>query len=270
LRYSTITPFAAGCFWLGLSAAAFADPLAPISYNWSGIYAGGNVGYSWGRATNTYNEPAFAGPPAVGLPTSFSTSQQLNGAIGGFQFGYNVQGNSPWVGGFETDFQWSGERGSSSFSGAYVIPPPPIPIPDTLPATAPGDPLVNGTFKASIQWFGTVRGRLGVLITPTAFVYGTGGFAYGQIKSSGTITDAGPPAAWSFGATTINFGWTLGAGIEGAFPNSPDWTWKVEYLYIDFGRVSGTGFDTDFGGPFNWSTNVTDNIVRGGFNYRFH
>lgn len=277
MRHRQTSASVAACFCLGLSGTAFAAP--PTPYSWTGFYAGGNAGYSWGNANNTYSEPAFAGPPQVGLPTSFSTSGRLDGAIGGFQIGYNRQGNSPWVGGFETDLQWSGERGSSSFTGAYVIPPPPPP-PITpppginnaqiAPAAALGDPVVNGTLKTSIQWFGTLRGRLGVLITPTAFVYGTGGIAYGGIKSSGTITDSGPPAAWSFGTTATNFGWTLGAGIEGAFPNSPDWTWKVEYLHLDFGRVSGTGFDADFGGPFSWTTDVTDEIVRAGVNYRFH
>jgi outer membrane immunogenic protein len=255
---------------VGLASVACADP--PVPYSWTGFYAGGNVGYSWGKADETYSEPAFALLPIIGLPTSFSTSQKLDGVIGGVQIGYNVQGNSPWVGGFETDFQGSGERGSSSFSHSYGIFIPTFFTKADLARTEPGDPLITGTLNTSLQWFGTVRGRLGVLITPTAFVYGTGGFAYAGIKTSGTIADSFPPApvSWSFGNSAIALGWTLGAGIEGAFPNSADWTWKVEYLHLAFGGVGGTGFDTDFGGIFSWNSTVTDDIVRGGFNLRFH
>lgn len=39
------------------------------------------------------------------------------------------------------------------------------------------------------QWSGAVRGCLGVLITPTAFVHGTGGFTYAGLYSSLTVTD---------------------------------------------------------------------------------
>jgi outer membrane immunogenic protein len=252
---------------VGLASVATAGPAVP--YSWTGFYAGGNIGYSWGRADSTYNEGAFT-------PHSFSTSESLDGPIGGVQFGYNWQLNSPWVGGFETDFHWSGERGSGAFAGSYILTPPggfTHPIADTGPAsTGPGDPPISGTFNSSIQWVGTVRGRLGVLVTPTTLVYGTGGLAYGEIRSSGTVTDAGctPACMWSFGQSGVRPGWTLGGGIEGAVPNSSDWTWKVEYLFVDFWSLSGTGFDTDIGKGFNWNTRITDSILLAGFNLRFH
>lgn len=261
-----------GVSFLVLAAAspAIAAPRAPFmppvpAYNWTGWYVGGNIGYSWGKADSNYNEPAFGG--VTGLPTSFSTSQKLNGVIGGTQAGYNWQANTTWVFGLETDIQGSGERGGTNSSNPY---------------TSPGcdgfclGGTVSQSQQARILWFGTVRGRAGVLLDPTLLLYATGGLAYGRISAAGTVGDSActpsPAVAcmWSYGHSATNVGWTLGAGIEGAIPGARNWTWKVEYLYIDFGTVSGNGFDTDFGGPYSWSTRVTDNIFRVGFNYGFH
>jgi len=126
-----------------------------------------------------------------------------------------------------------------------------------------------------------VRGRVGYLINPTTLLYGTGGLAYGGIGVSGTITDgcfsgaphACAPGSWGFSKNATNVGWTAGGGVEGVVPNTANWTWKVEYLYLDLGSVSGTGFEAaaDFGPlPYTWSSKVTDNILRVGMNYHFH
>ena len=49
-------------------------------------------------------------------------------------------------------------------------------------------------------------------------------------------------------ASDTNVGWTIGAGIEGAI--APNWTAKIEYLYVDLGN-------TDCGvGPAALATNV--------------
>jgi outer membrane immunogenic protein len=134
----------------------------------------------------------------------------------------------------------------------------------------------SGTVEAKILWFGTVRGRAGVLVTPTILMYGTGGLAYGKVSVSSTITGTGLPAqpfgttaTTSVGDSETKFGWTLGAGVEGAFPNSSNWTWKLEYLYIDLGSLSGAGTDAIIG-PYSWSAKITDNIVRVGVNYKFY
>jgi opacity protein-like surface antigen len=94
---------------------------------------------------------------------------------------------------------------------------------------------------------------------------------WGPPKSGNTLNDpTSVPCCWFYQNSTTKTGWTAGAGIEGAIPSTRDWTWKIEYLYVDLGTVSGNGSDTfDFVGPFTWSTKFTDNIVRGGINYRF-
>jgi outer membrane immunogenic protein len=233
------------------SVASAADlpmqaPPVMAPYNWTGFYAGANAGYSWGSGNSNYTDPGFA---QIGLPTSFSGSQNIDGFFGGGQIGFNWQADRTWVFGLEADLQASGETGSSAFGNPSTI---------------------YGSFDTEISWFGTVRGRIGALVTPTILMYGTGGLAYGSIKVSGMITDTTVPMSWSFGSNSITkIGWTLGAGIEGAIPVS-DWTWKVEYLYIDLGSVSGTGQEADFSTTYTWSAKVTDNIVRVGLNYRFH
>jgi len=237
-------------------------PVAP--YNWTGFYVGGNIGYSWGNANSNFNNAFdFLELPEVPI----STSQRLDGLIGGGQIGYNWQANNTWVLGLEADFQGSGEKGSSSVSDPFSF----------TEVIGIIDPVVNGavilTNSVDIQWFGTVRGRIGALVNPTTLLYGTGGLAYGRISDSGTLTYSIPALlasrTASFGGSATEVGWTLGAGIEGAIPNTSNWTWKLEYLYIDFGTLSGNGFNSQ-GEAYSWSTRVTDNILRVGLNYRFH
>ena len=63
-----------------------------------------------------------------------------------------------------------------------------------------------------------------------------------------------------------------GRGIEGVV--SGNWTAKLEYLYMDFGNVSGS-FITPVVAPSgglltaSYNSHITDNILRVGLNYRF-
>ena len=284
-------------------------PSAPV-YSWTGWYVGGNVGYGWGDArtdiagtATSFSEPTFFG----GFPSNFafagSNTAALHGVIGGGQVGYNFQFATRWLLGFEADFQGSGERGSSasanSFSGSLCITgtaPPPTCLTNPLASL-----LLNGTaataYDATISWFGTVRGRLGYLVNDQVLLYGTGGLAYGRVEVSGvtnvngTTFDIGSqtssPFAASgtsaFSASGVNIGWTAGGGIEGKFASwlPPNWTWKLEYLYVDLGSLDTVGpfppaspspflSATPFTGPMTTHTHFTDNIVRVGLNYQFH
>ena len=75
------------------SAASAADiggyDRAPIraTYNWQGLYLGGNLGYQWGKVTNSSVSPS--------------------GFMGGAQLGYNWQ-TGQIVYGLETDIGFSG------------------------------------------------------------------------------------------------------------------------------------------------------------------
>ena len=133
--------------------------------------------------------------------------------------------------------------------------------------------------------------RGGVLLNDGLLLYGTGGVAYGQVNVSGNVNVSAvipPVRGGEFGPTTspfsqssTNVGWTLGAGAEGRFLGwlSPNWTWKVEYLYVDLGWVNDTvtpfsaAFTfpsyTPLAGTVRTNTHFTDNIVRVGVNYHF-
>lgn len=254
----------------GVSAASAADlpartyTKAPVyvdpGFNWSGFYIGGNVGYSWGRSNNS--ETLSRATTGVGLVTT-TGNNDVDGVIGGGQFGYNWQ-SSNWLFGLETDFQGSGERGSSLF---------------TCVACANDRTDITSSLTQKLDWFGTARARAGFLATPTLLLYGTGGFAYGEVKTGGSVTGtglAGTPLTVAFpGTSSTRSGWTAGGGIEGRIVSN--WTWKLEYLYMDLGRVSdgpivATGILVPVRsiGAVSYSSHFTDNIVRFGVNYLFN
>ena len=284
MRNSLISIFAGT--GLSLAASGFAvaadmavkapPPPAPV-YRWTGFYVGGNIGYSWGKASGDLNDPAIAFFSGLGnLPTSFSESLKPKGAIGGGQFGYNYQINPTWVVGLEADLQASDEhaRGSQSASTSGVSTNPGV--------TGLTSSAVGTTFEGRISWFGTARARAGVLITPTTLLYGTGGLAFGGVKVSGSgaaninltacivgvgcIPTGSASGTFAFSQSTTKTGWTLGGGVEGDVMGN--WTWKAEYLYFCLGSESGSVAD-NVGGIASWNAKFSDNIVRAGLNYKF-
>jgi outer membrane immunogenic protein len=236
-------------------APVYVDP----GYNWSGFYAGANIGYSWGRSSDTSTLANGVGTPLF----ASAGSSNLDGVVGGGQIGYNWQRQN-WVFGLEADIQDTDERGSRSFiCGISVCTPPGGGL---LALVIPG-PAVPVTLNQKIDWFGTVRGRIGVLATPKVLFYATGGLAYGEVATNETIG-----ALSSFSATDTKAGYTVGAGVEGVIGRN--WTAKLEYLYVDLGRVSGS-FATPIpalgGGTLvsSYSSRITDNVLRAGVNYKF-
>jgi outer membrane immunogenic protein len=283
--------------------AAPPPPPAPV-YGWTGWYVGGNVGYGWGdprtdAAANGTGPTFNFGFGVFPFPFGFTDSNAagLKGAIGGGQIGYNYQIARKWVLGFEADFQGSAQRGGNSFvdqiSEAFCFAAAVF----TCLATTPFSSTALTGYEAKIGWFGTVRGRVGFLLTDQIMLYGTGGLAYGRVEVSGSSTVAGnsvfgpgfgtfanAPAGGPFSAAATNVGYTVGAGAEGKlFPGLPaNWSWKLEYLYLDLGSLNsaaafgGTvlglifGQNLPFSGTVAMQTRFTDNIVRVGLNYQFH
>jgi outer membrane immunogenic protein len=80
-----------------------------------------------------------------------------------------------------------------------------------------------------VKWFGTARGRAGVVAFENVLVYLTAGAAYGEM-SWGWSKTAGNPG--SFSASEVKLGYTFGGGVELAYWNPI--TIKAEVLYVDF------------------------------------
>jgi outer membrane immunogenic protein len=226
-----------------------APPPAPV-WSWNGWYAGLNVGGSFGNASDSVSFAATGAPFGTG-----SSSSHMDGVIGGGQLGYNWQSGS-WLYGLEADFQGTGQRGTGSQGGVigFIAGIAVVPVTGVL------------SDQEKMPWFGTVRGRIGLLATPTWLLYATGGLAYAHISSNENFTIGAVTATSNFG--TDRAGWTVGGGLEGVIGNN--WTAKLEYLYMDFGTFNNT-FPTIAPFPaLALSTHITDNIVRVGVNYHFH
>lgn len=265
-------------------APAYVDkgPVAGV-FNWSGFYVGGNAGYGWENREVTFtpndgNAQFVTCGGGFGGTCAPPTSLNLNGALGGLQAGYNWQPNQNWLLGIETDFDWSGIRGTGTSN--FLIEPGLFP-----PGTA--------SFQASqnVKWFGTVRGRLGFVPTNNLLVYGTAGFAYGRVDKNVALNVLpGVNASGFGGAPTFGFsctagpncflgsssrtltGWTAGAGFETMV--SSKLTFKMEYLYVNLGSenvnvVAISPSDGPNASSFNAHFNNAFNVVRAGLNWRY-
>ena len=263
--------FATGALAADLAAKPYVK--APVMvdpvWSWTGFYIGVNGGYSWGRSRTdvTYNNTATGAVIAPPAGSITSASFDMNGGVAGGQAGYNWQ-SANWVFGVEGDLQWSGEKGSAFFNCGGVAPAGGACLPGLTFLPAGGLAGTTLTIDQKLQWFGTVRGRVGILASPTVLLYATGGLAYGEVKTTETIG----AAAAVFSNSDTRVGYTVGAGVEGVIGGN--WTAKLEYLWVDLGRTSGA-FTTTIpalgGGVLtsNYSSRITDNILRVGVNYKF-
>ena len=107
------------------------------------------------------------------------------------------------------------------------------------------------------NWLATARGRAGYAWDRVLF-YGTGGAAFANVQGSA--------GALPFSSSTQT-GWTAGVGAEYAF--APNWTAKVEYLYVGLGNASCPAANCAATGGINTNVALNENIIRGGVNFKF-
>lgn len=268
-----------------LASAMAADTAAPVYktaptaslYNWAGWYGGFSAGYGWSNSSAIFNGdiPNGAGTLALELatkaPPPYPQPLEPSGAIGGIQFGYNWQFDRSWIAGIEADIHYSGIKDNNQITtrigNAYDL-----------------------TIASSqrLEWFGTLRGRLGLLLNDRLQAFITGGLAFGESKNDASISTqalfAGQvgfiglatymlcnngSACLTNSKSSVSTGWTLGGGFEYAAWGNV--SLKVEYLHIDLGDrtlrlTPQTSAETAF------ATAKFDNsydIVRAGLNVRF-
>jgi opacity protein-like surface antigen/outer membrane receptor protein involved in Fe transport len=241
------------------------DPLAAV-WSWTGFYFGGNVGYSGGRFnTDTTFSDSSLGTALLAI----SSSIKRDGMLGGGQAGYNWQWGI-WLAGVEADLAFAHQRTMTALVCPGAICNPAIGL----------DAHELLTHEHNLDWFGTVRGRLGVIITPDMVAYATGGLAYGVVEHLGTIYGSGigvdangnPAVVFAgneFFSREMKLGWALGTGVE-AHLGGP-WTAKLEYLHLDLGAESETVNNPQNSTPTTivFNSRITENLVRLGINYKF-
>jgi len=236
-------------------------PPAPV-WSWTGFYLGVNGGYGWNNSTGN----SFCINPAgvtngLGCDTPNTGVVRPRGGLVGAQAGYNWQANSI-VFGIETDIQWADIKGTNSVTDLCCN-----------PAAAPA-----GTFSMSskLDWFGTFRGRLGVLATPNALLYVTGGLIYGHESTSTLLSFpiVGPTVFYPSSTSTNRSGGTVGAGLEYAFTHN--FSGKIEGLWYDMGSLTSSftcpaGAVTCTPGFTSGATyKFRGEMVRGGLNWKFN
>ncbi|MEE7490714.1 outer membrane protein (plasmid) [Methylobacterium oryzae CBMB20] len=194
-------------------------------FTWTGAYFGINAGYAFDASSRTNNTFSVPFPYATpGTVASFRNRSQ-DGFSGGAQIGYNWQitPGSGVVIGFEADAQYldfGRSRNNAFVSGAV----------------APGYYVTDPRGLSSLDYFGTVRGRLGYAFDRT-LVYGTGGFAYGSGSADRSFGGYA-------GNDSFRTGYAVGGGVEYALPTdsflnffrSSAVTLKVEGLYVNLER----------------------------------
>jgi outer membrane immunogenic protein len=201
-------------------------PYAPLPLSWTGFYVGINGGGGWSANNDQLRDLSNPGFPFRGLSP--------DGGFGGGQIGYNWQMGHLLLG-LETDIQGSDFRDRVHWALA--------------------------TSESDVDWFGTLRGRIG-FATDRVLVYATGGWAYGGVRNEEIGVNR-------YVADNTASGYTVGGGVE--FRLTPAWSLKTEYQYINLGMndpVTATGVRlSSFPGVA-----VRDdafNTFRVGLNYRF-
>jgi outer membrane immunogenic protein len=207
---------------------AKAPAMAPVA-SWTGFYGGVSVGARWADPTWSTTAIPLVAPFGVDPTTTPASFDSTSVRVGGY-FGYNWQLSPLWVVGIEGDIAWA--NSSKSLGG----------IPGTFGTAgtaAPASAALNDSSRVEVGSDGSIRGRLGYLVTPAWLVYATGGIAWQGVEVSATCNGALTSwcvAARSETSSSTQTGWTIGGGLEGMF--SGKWLARAEYRYADYGSFN--------------------------------
>lgn len=226
---------------------------APVQQasNWTGGQVGGSNGGSF--ANNAFADPgSFICPPNIAFgsgcnetPFSF-TGHSTSYTVGPF-LGYRVQVGS-FVVGIEGDTLYKNTSNALGQNSTVSI------VSSSSSSGAFTSFVRTNSFSGSIKQGtdGSVRARIGYLVTPWTLIYGTGGVAFERVSGSLTYTGTlfgtcssssssssscpvgSASAVGSFAETRV--GATGGGGIE--IQLFGPWSARIEYRYTDFGKFT--------------------------------
>ncbi len=214
----------AGVSSLAMAASANAadliieEPMMPgiveaAGGDWEGVYLGVFGGYTWGTFSDETSEFDIE-------------DDEIN--VDGFHLGVTAGANfyltDGIVAGIVGDIAWSNQTGTEDYFDDEVI-------------------------EATINWFGSVRGKLG-FDAGSFMPYVTAGLGF----ANGSI-------AWEDeGDSQTHIGWTAGIGVDIAA--TEDMSINLEYRYADYGSKEYDIVDpTEVG--------LTDHIFSVGLNWKF-
>ncbi|MEJ0013026.1 MAG: outer membrane beta-barrel protein [Bauldia sp.] len=256
------------------AAIAVAGPVSAVqATNWQGAYVGASAGFA--STTWQGDLTKYPGGTTAAFDFPMGTYKSINGGglIAGGQIGFTKQsGDVVW--GIEGDLSHVDADAFGVFATKDF---------------GPGNPsgatkqVFYKHIQTNLDWLGTVRGRVGVLVNPDTLVYGTAGVAVGGTSSHQDVFfDGGvsgdPKLHASGDASATKWGWTVGAGVEKQLGNH--WSVKAEYQVADLGRIDYRYIGTHTGYPYNntpgsvhdtdgFSPELIVQVARVGFNYRF-
>ena len=213
------------------------------------------AGHAW-AADMPMPAPA---PPPLYLPEAraYNWTGFYVGVNGGGAFGQsNWTAPPPATGNFTVDGGLVGGTVGANYQLGSVV--------FGVEADADWSNVTGTTFNTSCAgvgcetdsgWLATVRGRVGYA-WDRFLAYGTAGGALANVQAAA--------GQFPFSSST-QVGWTAGAGVEYAF--APNWTAKVEYLFVDLANASCG--PANCGAPTNTTVSLNENIIRGGINFKF-
>ncbi|MCA1360812.1 TonB-dependent receptor [Bradyrhizobium sp. IC3069] len=242
----------------GQNATFFTKATPAPAWSWSGFYAGGHAGYAWGTAkTNAgFIETATETPLFGNTPVA-----RLDHANVGILAGHDWTAGR-LVAGIEGDFTYADQHGRSASTCPGAV---------CNPALAPLEARMSAELSYRFDWLATVRGRIGVAVTPETLAYVSAGVRFGTVTASGSVsgtTAAGIGFTTPYSVDGFRLGWAVGAGIEMRLTGN--WTGTMDYQHSDLGALRATPtlpdgavtlIDTD--------GRVRTDAVRLGVNYRF-
>jgi outer membrane immunogenic protein len=234
----------------------------PRASTWSGGYIGVSGGLGWRgkpiRLSGTNGIDEFIKP--AGIPDSIAG--EATGPIAGGQAGYWHQSGAVGFG-LEADFSAARIEKTEDHTGIVGV-----------------ERYTRG--EKSLDWLGSLRGRIGFAVGSNAVIYGTGGAAIGRANSAVMLTTTTKNNMAGCIAANIGVciedsqeetltGWIAGGGVE--FRTGSRASLRVEYLFYDLGEISTEGADNRFpAGQFPTLMGVDPvkgSVVRAGINFRF-
>ncbi|MDB5512666.1 MAG: hypothetical protein JWR08_2149 [Enterovirga sp.] len=227
----------------GAAGPAFATPFIA----WSGFYAGANAGYGFSTGAH---RPACAAPGGGACTALPALDVATDGFVGGGGFGYNQQ-IGRFLAGIEADIQYTDLNRTVTLTGVAPV--------------AGGAPAAQYSATQSLDYLGTVRARMGY-IANRLLVFGTGGFAYGDVQVRQTVATGG--ATFTAARQMTGLGYAAGAGLEYAVTSNV--TAKAEALYYDLGTSRTAAGSVPATGTVRGARFETEGVVaRAGLNYKF-